>query len=263
MSEQFECFSLTRKKSRRRAGTAVLIFPGLVPAYEDLGEETKMFSRFGDVFSFHYPETKMDIFEFYNSVTEAVRSLKYKKIILVGVSFGGTLAYLLLRYWRKTRFRSGTKCLVALSTPFEPTNLTPYSQFQLDLGTTLDRYARKLFIVAVKVLRWFWQRSFGLMTVYAKDNTFQQTLNALWMGGNTLNHDWLVKRKFTNISAVLLNVKDGVSDRFVLRTNEGDFLDMFPDGRVLRVLRAHADIRRMAPAVYRQVEHYIEASLRG
>lgn len=261
MTEKFDCFTLVRKKSRRRCGTAVLIFPGLVPTYEDTDHETKLFSKFGDVLDFHYPEDRMDIDEFYDRVTDVVKGLGYKKIILVGVSFGGTLAYLLIRYWRKHRLSEQVKCFVALSAPFEPENLTPLSQFQLDLGVTVDAYARKLFIGVVKILRWIWLAPFSPMALYVRDNTFRQTLNALWMGGDTLNKAWLVKRRLLRPEALLMNVEDGVSDRLVLRTNEGDFLDIFPKGKVMRCLKKHAHLGGASPAVYRQMARFVERAL--
>lgn len=261
MADKFQCLSLVRKKSHRRAGTAVFVFPGLVPTYADLDKEVKMFAKFGDVFAFHYPETTFDIIKFYEEITTVLKQYHYKKLVLVGVSFGGTLAYLLMRYWKRHRFYPGLKCFVAMSTPFEPENLTPISQFQLDLGLTLDRYARRLFIWVIMVLRWFWQWPVGWMTIYARDNTFRQTLNALWMAGDVLEKDWLVKKKLLSPPALLLNVRDGMSDKFVKRTNELDFRDIFPKGEILRVMRAHADIGGMSPAAYRQVEEFVRAAL--
>lgn len=256
-----DCLSLLRKKNHRRSGTAVLIFPGLIPTYADLDDEVKMFAKFGDVLTFRYPEDKFDILGFYEQVTTAIKGLHYRKLVLVGISFGGTLAYLLMRHWRKRRFRPGIKCFVAMSTPFEPNNLTPISQFQLDAGITIDRYARKIFIWAIMIVRWFWSWPVGWMTIYARDNSFRQTLNALWMGGSVLGQDWLVKRRLLAPPALLLNVREDVRDKFVRRTNELDFHDIFPRGEILRVMKTHADIRGMSPAAYRQVEGFVRSAL--
>ncbi|MFA5009847.1 MAG: alpha/beta hydrolase [Patescibacteria group bacterium] len=261
MAEEFDCLSLIRKKSKRRAGTAILIFPGLIPTYEDLDKEIEMFAKFGDVFAFHYPEDKFDIFKFYERITTTIKQLYYKRVVLVGVSFGGTLAYLLLRYWRKRRLNMGVKCLVALSSPFEPENLTPISQFQLDFGSTVDQYARRVFIWMVRIMRWIWRWPVQWMTIYARDNTFRQTLNALWMAGDVLQRDWLVKKRLLEPPALLLNVRDDVRDKFIRQTNELDFKDIFPRGKILRVMKDHADIGGMSPAAYRQVEEFIRLAL--
>jgi len=256
------CFRLVYRKNQRRSGTAVLIFPGLIPTYSDLDGETRLFSQFGDVLEFHYPEKREDIIELYRDVTDTIRKLKYQKIILLGVSFGGTLAYLLMRYWRKQRLNLGLASFVVLSTPFEPTNLTPRSQFQLDFGVTLDKYARKVFIWVVRVLKFIWRFSFGFAwRRYAEESTLQQTVNGVRMG-YILRQDWVVKDKFFQVPALLLNTQDSMADPFVLRENELDFLDIFPHGRVMRGLKHHADLNGIAPTMARQVADFIRVSLR-
>jgi pimeloyl-ACP methyl ester carboxylesterase len=263
MRENPICLKLVHSQKSRRSQTAVLVFPGLIPMYSNMHDEIKFLAKFGDVLEFHYPESRMDVSRFYRDVTEAIRSLGYKKLLFVGFSFGGTLAYMLMRYWRKHRMKMGVQAFVALSTPFEPENLTPISQFQVDMGVTLDRYARKVFIVAVKIVRWIWRWSFGINSLYTKDNSLKQTLNALWVGGGTLKHDWLVKKKMMQVPAMLLNVRRDRADRIVNRTNEEDFLEIFPKGKILRVLRDHADLNGISKASYQQIEALLRDGLKA
>lgn len=254
------CFRLVQRKNRRRSGTAVLVFPGLIPTYSNLDGEARLFSQFGDVLEFHYPEKNIKIQDLYRDVTETIKELRYKKIILLGMSFGGTIAYLLARYWRKHRIDVGLSAFVAASTPFQPENLTPRSQFQLDLGATLDAYARKIMIFIVRLLKFVWRFSFGFAHFYAKDSSVQETINGIRMG-YILRQDWIAKRKFLQVPALLLNTKDGVTDPFVLRENELDFLEIFPHGKVMRVLTRHAEIKGVAPVVYRQVTKFLREAL--
>jgi len=260
---QESCFQLVHRKDSRRTGTAVLVFPGLVPTYSDLEDEAKILLRFGDVLEFHYPETKVDIQDLYQSITQTLKELKYKRVILFGVSFGGTLVYLLLRYWKHHRIDLGVKCFVAMSTPFQPENLTPMSQFKLDFGKSLDQFSRKIFVWLIRVLRWlfFWSPSHDAL--YARENSFRQVLNALWVGNSTLGQNWLVKQKLLHPPALLLNTRDGVIDRFVKRENEVDFLDVFPRGRIIRGLGNHANIKQLSTSGRRELGEFIAAALRG
>lgn len=250
--QDFDCFRLMQKKNHRRSGTAILIFPGFVPMYSNLSDEVKLLSEFGDVLAFHYPERELKLEQFYDHVTNSIQQLGYKKLILFGISFGGTLAYLLMRKWRHQKKNMGVKGFVALSTPFEPDNLTPISQFQLDIGLSLDRYARKIFIVLVKALRWLWS-----WTLYAKDNSFKQNLTALWMAGYTLNREWFIKKKFYTLPALLLNVRREVRDYYVRRTNALDFEDIFQNSQVLEVLNRHADFEGVSQSTKRQVRGWL------
>jgi pimeloyl-ACP methyl ester carboxylesterase len=231
--------------------------------YSNLHDEVKLLSKFGDVLEFHYPESRMDVPRFYRDVTEAIRSLGYKKLFFVGFSFGGTLAYMLMRYWRRHRMRMGVRAFLALSTPFEPENLTPIAQWQIDAGTTLDRYARKVFIVVIKTLRLMWRWSLGIDSFYARDNSLKQTLNAMWVGGYTLKQDWLVKKRILQIPAMLINVRRDRTDKFVKQTNEEDFLEIFPKGKVLRILRSHADFNGISTSAYRQIEAMVTEGLKA
>lgn len=261
MADEFGCFNLIRKKNRRRSGTAVLVFPGFLPLYSILSDEAKMLSEFGDVLAFHYPEHEINIDQFYNRVTESIQSLGYKKLILVGISFGGILAYLLMRKWRHQRRNLVVQCFIGLSTPFEPENLTFRSQMELDVEMSLDRYARRVFVEFVRVLRWLWRLSFGITPFYAKDNSFKQTLSALWMAGYTLDRKWFVKKRFTKLPALLLNVRRGVRDAFVLRTNVLDFKELFPRGVVMEVLKHHGDLHGLASSTKCQIRQWIEMAV--
>lgn len=258
---QSDCFKLVGRKDHRRSGAAVLVFPGLIPTYSNFDSKAKLFSQFGDVLEFHYPNKSVDIQDLYREVTDTIKELRYKKIILLGISCGGTVAYLLARYWRKHRIDMGLSAFVAASTPFQPENLTPRSQFELDLGATLDTYARKVLIFTVRLLKFIWRFSFGLAHYYAKDSSVQQTMNGIRMG-YILRQDWVVRRRFLRVPALLLNTRDGIIDPFVSRGNELNFLDIFPHGKVMRVLNSHADIRGMEAVAYRQIAQFIREALR-
>lgn len=62
--------------------------------------------------------------------------------------------------------------------------------------------------------------------------------------------------------AVLLNTKDNVYDPFVLRSNELDFQEIFPRGKIMRVLNGHADIREVAPSVKHAILKFIAEALK-
>ncbi len=253
------CFQLVKKRNRR-ADTAVLMFPGLIPTYSDLMGEANLFSRFGDVFEFRYPDKDIDIYDLYQTATSAVKRLGYKQVILLGMSFGGTVAYLLARYWRKHGVGVRLVAFVAMSTPFEPTNLTLRSQVELGFGATLDRHTRRMMVTIVQSLKFVWQFSFGYAKFYAKDSSLKQTINAIRMG-YILRQDWIVKYRFAQVPALLLNTRDKVSDPFVLRKNETDFMEIFPYGKIMRVLSRHADTRGIKPAVSRQIARFMREAL--
>jgi len=258
---QSHYFKLVHRKSPCRAGTAVLMFPGMIPTYSDLDGETKLFSRFGDVLEFHYPEKNVAIEDLYRDVTAVIKKFRYRKLILLGMSFGGTLAYLLMRYWHKHRLNLGLSAFVAVSAPFQPEDLTPRSQFELDLGATLDRYARKALIRMVRLLKFIWRFSLGSAWRYGKESSLRQTMNGIRLG-YILRQDWVVRNRLLRTPALLLNVSKDKHDPFVRHSNERNFLDIFPRGRVLEVLNCHSDINGVPPAISRRIVGFLRATLR-
>ncbi len=233
---------LLRKKGQRRSGTAVILLPGLVPNSTLFDETTGRLAKAGDLWELVYPNKYVDTNDLLASVTSELKQLRYKKVVLVGVSFGGMLAYLLLRYWRRHRASFEVKGLITVSTPFDPWDVSWQAKTELRFGYGLDKHVRRLFWGLLHLLRFVWRYDPRAdHRAYTLENSPRQMTNGI-RAGYILRQDRVVQFKFKNLPALLLNTATSVRDQLVSRRNEQSFKKIFTQGTVVRGLDEHANL---------------------
>ncbi|AKM84646.1 TPA: hypothetical protein DHW58_01815 [Patescibacteria group bacterium] len=233
---------LLRKKGQRRNGTAVVVLPGLIPNSTLFDETVQQLTAGGDLWELLYPNRYIDESDLLIGVTQELKQLRYKKVVLVGVSFGGTLAYLLLRHWRRLRVPFQVQGFVAVSAPFDPADVSWAAKLELRLGHGLYRHMRRLFRGVLRVVRLVWLYDWRPdKRAYVHENSFSQMVNGLRMS-HVLGRTRFVEIAFQDLPALLLNTVTGVRDNLVSRNNEKSFARLFPAGMIVRGLNEHASL---------------------
>jgi len=240
----------------------VLLLSGLIPYSKSFGRAVNQLTKFGDVWEMSYPDCYANGQDLLVEVTRELRQLKYSKLVLVGLSFGGTLSYLLLRYWRRHRVPFETLGVVAVSTPFGPEDITWRSKIELNFGYEMDRHADKLWRTVLQVLYWLWENNhWSDGHPYTIKNSLQRVYNAVRVG-YLLRQTRLIRKTFRAMPALLLNTARGIKDPFVLRTNENHFKEIFPQGQVVYGLTKHASLNSQPTRVYRQLNRFLSTVTR-
>lgn len=257
MQQSSEWLELLEQKGKTRSTTGVVIFPGVISTPYAWKRVVKQLSHIGDVWLFCYPNSLVDQSDFLMEVTKKLKRLHFKKLVFVGISFGGTLAYLLMRYWKGRKIPFKVVGLLAVSSPFSPDDITFRSKIELALGWGLDRHAKRLLLELLTALRIIWSVSFGLIQRGFAKNSIQQMWNSIRQG-YILRNEWIVQKRFLTAPAMLLNVADGLGDPFVIRRNEESFKEIFPKGEVFRELGHHADLHDLSPSARRVIRRFLK-----
>ncbi len=258
MQKSRKWLKLLKQKGKTRSSTGVVIIPGMIPSSCEWQAVIKLFEGMGDVWLLSYPESVVDQTNLLQEVTERLKRLNLKKIVFVGISFGGTVAYLLMRYWKKHKVPFEVGGFLAVSAPFRPDDLTFRSQVELALGWGLDRYAKRALLELLTTLRIFWSASFGLIQRGLAENSVKQMFNGIRQG-YILRNEWIVQKRFIKVPALLLNVFEGRKDSFVRQSNEISFREIFRNGVVVRGLRHHANLYDLPPATRRLLGLFLKA----
>jgi len=233
---------LLRKKGSRRGSTALIVLPGLVPNSILFKGTVIRLVKFGDLWELSYPAKYIETDDLLRGVTAELKYLHYAKVVLIGVSFGGMLAYRLLRYWRHHRVSVSVLGLVAVSSPFAPSDVSWRARTELQFGYGLDKHRRSLFKAILKLIRWLWWYDLRIeKRMYARENSLQQIANGLRIG-YVLRQERVVNTEFNKLSALLLNTSAKVRDELVTRRNEISFKKLFPAGEIVHGLARHADL---------------------